>query len=87
MWEPRSLTTLWAFTARYRDSFTFVYIYKEVMKRSIESPKISGYHGNQLQPLTRCMSVSYVLGHERVFTLLSHSVVFIPYEQYFNVDT
>jgi hypothetical protein len=23
MWEPRRLTTLWASTARYRDSFTF----------------------------------------------------------------
>jgi hypothetical protein len=27
MWEPRRLTTLWAFTACYRDNF---YIYKEV---------------------------------------------------------
>jgi hypothetical protein len=24
MWEPRRLTTLWATTACYRDSFTFV---------------------------------------------------------------
>jgi hypothetical protein len=23
MWEPRRLTTLWAFTACYRESFTF----------------------------------------------------------------
>ena len=23
MWEPRRLTTLWAFTSRHRDSFTF----------------------------------------------------------------
>jgi hypothetical protein len=23
MWEPRRLTTLWAFTACYRDNFTF----------------------------------------------------------------
>jgi hypothetical protein len=23
MWEPRRLTTLWAFMACYRDSFTF----------------------------------------------------------------
>jgi hypothetical protein len=23
MWQPRSLTTLWAFTACYRDNFTF----------------------------------------------------------------
>jgi hypothetical protein len=28
MWEPRRLTTLWAFTACYRDSFTF-YLCKE----------------------------------------------------------
>jgi hypothetical protein len=26
MWEPRRLTTLWASTAYYRDSFTLVYI-------------------------------------------------------------
>jgi hypothetical protein len=26
MWEPRRLTTLWAFTACYRDSFTFLQI-------------------------------------------------------------
>jgi hypothetical protein len=25
MWEPRPLTTLWAFTACYRDSFTFYF--------------------------------------------------------------
>jgi hypothetical protein len=24
MWDPRPLTTLWAFTACYRDSFTFL---------------------------------------------------------------
>jgi hypothetical protein len=24
MWEPRRLTNLWAFTAFYRDSFTFL---------------------------------------------------------------
>jgi hypothetical protein len=24
MWNPRRLTTLWAFTACYRDSFTFL---------------------------------------------------------------
>jgi hypothetical protein len=27
MWEPRRLTTLWASTACYRDSFTFTFIY------------------------------------------------------------
>jgi hypothetical protein len=27
MWEPRHLTTLWASTACYRDSFTFTYIW------------------------------------------------------------
>jgi hypothetical protein len=26
MWEPRRLTTLWAFMACYRDSFTFTYL-------------------------------------------------------------
>jgi hypothetical protein len=27
MWEPRRLTSLWAFTACYRDSFTFTVRY------------------------------------------------------------
>jgi hypothetical protein len=27
MWEPRRLTTLWASTASYRDSFTFFFLY------------------------------------------------------------
>jgi hypothetical protein len=27
MWKPRRLTTLWASTACYRDSFTFFYVY------------------------------------------------------------
>jgi hypothetical protein len=27
MWEPQCLTTLWAFTACYRDSFAFLFIY------------------------------------------------------------
>jgi hypothetical protein len=27
MWEPRRITTLWAFTARYRDSFTYSIIF------------------------------------------------------------
>jgi hypothetical protein len=26
MWEPRRLTTLWAFTACYMDSFTFFFL-------------------------------------------------------------
>jgi hypothetical protein len=31
MWEPRRLTTLWASTACYRDSFTFyIYVYVQV---------------------------------------------------------
>jgi hypothetical protein len=27
MWEPRRLTTLWASTACYMDSFTFIFIH------------------------------------------------------------
>jgi hypothetical protein len=33
MWEPRRLTSLWAFTACYRDSFTFTVTYKKVKIR------------------------------------------------------
>jgi hypothetical protein len=31
MWEPRPLTPLWAFTACYRDSFTFTLLYLLVL--------------------------------------------------------
>jgi hypothetical protein len=30
MWEPRRLTTLWAYTACYRDNFTFTFTYVEL---------------------------------------------------------
>jgi hypothetical protein len=51
MWEPRRLTTLWAFTACYRDSFTFffylymhtyirIYIKYTSLKAKIQFPKI-----------------------------------------------
>jgi hypothetical protein len=30
MWEPRRLTTLWAFTACYRDSFAFCFYLNKV---------------------------------------------------------
>jgi hypothetical protein len=36
MWEPRRLTTLWAFTACYRDSFTF-FIFCAYAERSLYS--------------------------------------------------
>jgi hypothetical protein len=31
MWEPRRLTTLWFFTACYRDSFTFFFFYDPML--------------------------------------------------------
>jgi hypothetical protein len=40
MWEPRRLTTLWAFTACYRDSFTFTFtLHIEIISR----PHSSGF--------------------------------------------
>jgi hypothetical protein len=36
MWEPRRLTTLWAFMACYRDSFTFLYIERQIFSNSVE---------------------------------------------------
>jgi hypothetical protein len=35
MWEPRRLTTLWASTACYRDSFTFFPLYNVIRGRNI----------------------------------------------------
>jgi hypothetical protein len=31
MWDPRRLTTLWASTACYRDSFTFTFCYTPIL--------------------------------------------------------
>jgi hypothetical protein len=31
MWEPRRLTTLWAFTACYRDSLTFFFLVESIV--------------------------------------------------------
>jgi hypothetical protein len=43
MWEPRRLTTLWAFTACYRDSFTFY-----PLDRRLGGPQArSGGYGEQ----------------------------------------
>jgi hypothetical protein len=59
MWDPRPVTTLWAFTACYRDSFTFtfihlsvndivcliffIYIFLSDIKRSVEAVWVMGY--------------------------------------------
>jgi hypothetical protein len=37
MWEPRRLTTLWAFTACYRDNFTFfTFTFRKRVSRAIK---------------------------------------------------
>jgi hypothetical protein len=41
MWEPQRLTTLWAFRACYRESFTF-YLYYNVKKKISNRGKIKG---------------------------------------------
>jgi hypothetical protein len=33
MWEPRRLTTLWVFTASYRDNFTFYLAYAKSLEQ------------------------------------------------------
>jgi hypothetical protein len=38
MWEPRRLTTLWPFTACYRDSFTFFYLLLKIYKYCAMKP-------------------------------------------------
>jgi hypothetical protein len=34
MWEPRRLTTIWAFTACFRDSFTFTSTFQNTSRRA-----------------------------------------------------
>jgi hypothetical protein len=36
MWEPRCLTTLWAFTVCYRDGFTFLHFLRGTTVQKIE---------------------------------------------------
>jgi hypothetical protein len=38
IWEPRHLTTLWAFMACYRDSFTLPFIMSVMTMKSIPPP-------------------------------------------------
>jgi hypothetical protein len=42
MWEPRRLTTLWASTACYRDSFTFTCKWKQSIFALIEGVGLTG---------------------------------------------
>jgi hypothetical protein len=37
MWEPRRLTNLWAFTASYKDSFTFFFCIVTCGSESVRS--------------------------------------------------
>jgi hypothetical protein len=41
MWEPRRLTTLWASTACYRDSFTFFFLFRPFCGVSMDLPVIT----------------------------------------------
>jgi hypothetical protein len=38
MWEPRRHTTIWAFTACYRDSFTFFFTMETCVGVEVYSP-------------------------------------------------
>jgi hypothetical protein len=48
MWEPRRLTTLWAFTACYRDSFTF-YLSPKIRSVNLTADKLIGWQGHRAQ--------------------------------------
>jgi hypothetical protein len=50
MWEPRPLTTLWAFTACYTNSFTFFLplVNNEVSEEAEESPLLEAVKGKRL---------------------------------------
>jgi hypothetical protein len=54
MWEPRRLTTLWAFTVCYRDSFTFFFYL---------------YAANFLQDYTASYPIFFVLSSLRLLIL------------------
>jgi hypothetical protein len=61
MWEPRPLTPLWAFTACYRDSFTF--LTHDSWLRLIIAPSLIS---------TLCKSLQYMVS---LFSLLSSPVI------------
>jgi hypothetical protein len=54
MWDPQRFTALWAFTAWYRDSFTFLDIKK--LKRSTPAPKKAPYH----RTYTECLFLNKI---------------------------
>jgi hypothetical protein len=44
MWDPQRLTTLWTFTACYRDRFTF--IYQTIWHHIAEDYRFNNHHEN-----------------------------------------
>jgi hypothetical protein len=74
MWEPRRLTALWAFTACYRDTFTFFYVEVIVLMclaqdrstdRSVRRPRtLPSLEGGSNTGGARCELKLYVGGSE-----------------------
>jgi hypothetical protein len=68
MWEPRRLTTLWAFTACYRDSFTvFNRLSRYIWNTRLERYSLANLLGPRLQycdfpiSFTRMSKVNWIL--------------------------
>jgi hypothetical protein len=59
MWEPRRLITPWAFTACYRDSFTF-YV-RMICSKMIMNVEYVEMQGKRSWPILRCYPSTYVL--------------------------
>jgi hypothetical protein len=67
MWEPRRLTTLWAFTASYRDSFTF--FFTDISTESIRSIDVNlflHWHDNFSRVSQLCCTVLCCTGLKTV---------------------
>jgi hypothetical protein len=79
MWEPRRLTTLWASTARYRDSFTFLQLQK-FLKGASGNTLIPRYTGWKLLNYTTRQSIHEELEWDR-------SIMFVFLDMRLSVGT
>jgi hypothetical protein len=59
MWEPRRFTTLWAFTACYRDSFTFLHYIIIIPKCPYTDKMVARKHNQDSQWLSFQIKHSY----------------------------
>jgi hypothetical protein len=74
MWELRRLTTLWAFTTCYRDSFTFLSSTATNMKESISGISFNRHYNFLVRYLIFLIYLLFMLVFSRVVSKHDHVI-------------